>query len=124
MNAAASFDLRFADHRYRSEQKRWRYSSECSTLRCHIEGQIAVLLSERRAAASESENERPGLFAGRVVQIAAEMPVTEPPQNQECGVPAFGSHLRCLTAKRWFRHGSRMPGFGSHNAFGAGSEMV
>ena len=28
-----------------------------------------------------------------------------PAQNRTSGIPAYGSHLGCLTAKRWFGHG-------------------
>jgi hypothetical protein len=28
-----------------------------------------------------------------------------PAQNRTCGIPASGSHLGCLTAKRWFGQG-------------------
>jgi hypothetical protein len=28
-----------------------------------------------------------------------------PAQNRTCGIPASGSHLGCLTAKRWLGHG-------------------
>ena len=39
---------------------------------------------------------------------------TPPAQNPAGGIPAPGSHLGCLTAKRWLGQGCVMRGLGSH----------
>jgi hypothetical protein len=36
-----------------------------------------------------------------------------PAQNRTGGFPAYGSHLGCVTAKRWLGQGWRIVGFGS-----------
>lgn len=39
-----------------------------------------------------------------------------PAQIRTCGIPASGSYLGCLTAKRWFGQGWRMRGRGSQSS--------
>src|SRR6266567_2195473 len=39
---------------------------------------------------------------------------TPPAQIRTGGIPAYGSHLGCLTAKRWSGQGCVIRGFGSH----------
>jgi len=39
-----------------------------------------------------------------------------PAQIRKCGLPAYGSYLGCLTAKRTFGQGCRIRGLGSHSS--------
>src|SRR5208283_2859953 len=39
-----------------------------------------------------------------------------PAQIRTCGLPAYGSYLGCLTAKRTFGQGCRIRGLGSHSS--------
>src|SRR5258708_12816416 len=41
---------------------------------------------------------------------------TPPAQIRTCGLPAYGSHLGCLTAKRWLGQGWRIVGLGSQSS--------
>ena len=41
---------------------------------------------------------------------------TPPAQIRTCGLPAYGSYLGCLTAKRMFGQGCRIRGLGSHSS--------
>jgi len=62
-----------------------------------------TLCIERKATwtgASSRAPGRPGADCGRDAHYWA-----PPAQNRTCGIPASGSHLGCLTAKRWFGQG-------------------
>ena len=50
-------------------------------------------------------------------ELCARIAVAEPPsQNRTCGLPVYGSHLGCLTAKRCFGQGWRTRGWGSQES--------
>ena len=75
--------------------------------------------SARRPVATRNDN---GWAMARVggsmiralgINRGKDAPYGAPPaQNRTCGIPAYGSYLRCLTAKHCSGQGCRMRGFG------------
>src|SRR6266700_3167281 len=59
------------------------------------------------------ENTSPTVVPGRGRDASYLAP---PAQNRTCGFPAYGSHLGCVTAKRWLGQGWRTRGWGSQSA--------